>query len=577
MQILTFILILWLRCTKPDSVQHDSEILDALLTNKRLQFDDMLTSYIPIPMLNSELWPNSQLSLSDKYDSFSKYPSKMSFNSLISKDEIEIILSENDIELTSQLTDGFEKQLSKTLNHINLDRYWQFVSEMSGTKLQKLKTKSIKDYPPFNMNGASSDYRYIKSKTPSTGINGEYWTVSDQCIKHKGCNVYPIFRVIHKSKSYSSDNKYLSFSCEDILTILLPQIYECIDKYGLHKCPLIIDSGHFRWVFKVKIPNTNDYIVIKMMKQTSKEKPRDLLRHLRESIFLYYLRKQEIEYMEKYPNKIFISNLNEKRAFPYVHELGHCLYPHYISISHYYNMTIEKFIEKRYTLKTNISQLIKMSLGIAQGIELLHNIYGGPYHHTDIRDDQFMIDNYGNILINDFNRGKFQPYYFPKYDYNKTGGVERCNFCPHQANGVIRAPEEQIMRNLDETIDIYSAAFIIWNLFSIDRPFQNIRLNNENIKYLIYDTVRRPSMPSNMPYALKDIIRAALSQNPNHRPNAKEFRKIIQYIYKHLDRYTRKKSHLEAGYAREHKMFHDAHYPRVSKDFPEFKGKSGDT
>ena len=37
-------------------------------------------------------------------------------------------------------------------------------------------------------------------------------------------------RVIHKIKSI----KGKQYSCNDILTLLLPQIYDCIDNYGKH-------------------------------------------------------------------------------------------------------------------------------------------------------------------------------------------------------------------------------------------------------------------------------------------------------------------------------------------------------
>ena len=576
---------------------NDMDRLEKLLKNDRLQFDEMMTTYVPIIELWEEIWENAQLSQEEKWDSLNKYPSKMSLNNLIGSidnNDIEVILSENDIELTEQLTNGFESELKKSLKDIDLSRYWQFLDEMNNINRRKYDSNERRNFykkksvATFNINGASSDYRYLSSNVASTGMNGEYWSVSHECIKRKGCNVYPIFRVIHKTKQYKKENNNLSFSCNDILTILLPQIYECVDKNGIQSCPLIIDQGHFRWVFKAKIPNSNEYVVIKMMKQKQNQSPRDLMRHLRESIFLYYLRNEELKYIEKYSNftnnnktnknnLLFKSNLNELRAFPFVYELGHCIYPSYISVSHFYDMTIEKFIDKQLNQKTTISKLIKMSLDIAKGIELLHNIPGGPYHHTDIRDDQFMIDQYGNVLINDFNRGKFQPYFFPKYDYNLTNIdniVEKCNFCPHSSSGNLRAPEEHEMMNLDETIDIYSAALIIWSLFSNERPFEYIDSDNNNIQYLISMTNRRPPMTSNIPYALKDVIRSALSNNPKDRPNAKTFRKQIENIYKNLKKYTRNSQNLASHYVRQHKLFKDHHYPRIDKHFPEFNKKS---
>ena len=158
------------------------------------------------------------------------------------------------------------------------------------------------------------------------------------------------------------------------MTLLLPQIFECVDHFGISNCPLIIDQGHFRWVFKAKVPNGDEFVVIKMMKQNLKEPARDLLRSMRESIFLHYLRKEELEYLQLYGDdddeNLFRSNLNETRAFPFVYELGHCIYPHYISVSHLYEATVEKFITNGHNEKATISELVKMSVDIAKGILL---------------------------------------------------------------------------------------------------------------------------------------------------------------------------------------------------------------
>ena len=211
------------------------------------------------------------------------------------------------------------------------------------------------------------------------------------------------------------------------------------------------------------------------------------------------------------------------------------------------------------------------------GIELLHNIRGGPFHHTDIRADQFMIDANGNVLINDFNRGKFQQYFFAAYDYpeynaSSHDAIEKCNFCPHAAHGHIRAPEELMMKNLDETIDIYSAAMVIYSLFSGNDAFAN--LSDSDLELVVHDTARRPNMPSNMPFALKEVVRSALSQNPRDRPKAKEFRRLIQSVYNNLDALTRSTQGLQSEFVRKEKIYADLKHLTVSKDFPEFLGES---
>ena len=283
------------------------------------------------------------------------------------------------------------------------------------------------------------------------------------------------------------------------------------------------------------------------------------------------------------------SQFGEPKAFPFVHELGHCLHPSFVSVSHFFEMNVEQYIEEGMAMKATLSQLITMSLDIAKGIELMHSIRGGPYHHTDIRSDQFLIDQHGNVLLNDFNRGKFQQYLFMDKMSNDTLGTKqngtdsndsdsvviRCPFCPHTAHGMVRAPEEHRARNLDETIDIYSGAMVIWSLFSGEEPFMDVDGVSGAAVYLIHDTARRPKMPSNMPHAMKEIITAALSHDPKNRPSAKEMVDVIQTIQRNLSKFSRNKMNITSEMLRERRAFKDVHYPRVSEDFPEFVGESG--
>ena len=144
---------------------------------------------------------------------------------------------------------------------------------------------------------------------------------------------------------------------------------------------------------------------------------------------------------------MFRSSFGEERAFPFVHELGHCLHPSYVSVSHFHALNVAEYISSGMASKAALSTLTAMSLDIADGVELMHSVRGGPYHHTDLRADQFMIDENGNVMLNDFDRSKKEQYLF-------ADNVSiRCPFCPHSANGMGRAPEfeEDRSRNLDET------------------------------------------------------------------------------------------------------------------------------
>ena len=135
----------------------------------------------------------------------------------------------------------------------------------------------------------------------------------------------------------------------------------------------MLDAGYYRVVFEGNIPETNEKVVIKVMKPKSYDKNRDILRHLRESIFLTYMDKWEEQVLNQIGSQ-FKSN-GKDRAFYYVPELGHCLYPSFMSVSPWYQTNLWKFIENN-ALNQTIQQLTEKAVMIAKGLELMHTLPG---------------------------------------------------------------------------------------------------------------------------------------------------------------------------------------------------------
>ena len=90
-------------------------------------------------------------------------------------------------------------------------------------------------------------------------------------------------------------------------------------------------------------------------------------------------------------------------------------------------MNLDHFIKKGHAEAATLETLLRMSVEIAKGLETIHTIPGGPFHHTgsiyitfyvtcvyrmcvflDIQPRQFMVDSEGHVLINDFNRGIYR-------------------------------------------------------------------------------------------------------------------------------------------------------------------------
>ena len=493
-----------------------------------------------------ELLPYSQLSWEEECESSSLQPRNF-YNYMIKPDEIDYIFPANDKDIFQTL--HAEDFLSYWDTSYLDDRYWDFVAKLdseSKKDVRELQAKfnrfngidtkkksnrklsgsryQVNKY--FDFNGLTSDLTHYSKNVESAGNSGLYWHSSDDCIHHKGCDVYPIHRILQKSKI---------ITCDEILTEILPSLYECVSKYG-KKCENIIDSGYYRVIMKTIYPKTGEEIVIKMMKSKSIKKERDLIRHIRESILLGHLYDLEQEWVSNEENydKLFTQKLSQtngeiiskKRGFNYVEEYGHCVTPLWISISPLYKIALDKWILNGFAKLSKLSKLIFMSLQIAYSVELIHTIPGGPFHHTDIQPRQFLLDENDYIYINDFNRGKFQPYYFGDGDNDK---IEKCWYCGHRSRGHWRAPEEPKKRPLNEKLDIFSMGLTIWSLYSNDIPFRDATF--DDLTYLYYDLRRIPEMTPNIPPAIKDIIRSCLKWDPRQRPTATQVVNMFEDIY----------------------------------------------
>jgi len=417
---------------------------------------------------------------------------------------------------------------------------------MGGTNVEKY----------FDFNGLSSDLAMHAKQVESVGTDNAYWYASDDCIAHKSCDVYPIHRVLTKSKQ---------ISCNEILTDILPSLYDCMARKG-KKCENVIDSGYYRVIMKTIYEKTGEEIVIKMMKTKSIKKERDLMRHVREAILLGELYDLEQSFLAESSSKDFqftqtLFGKEKRRGFNYVEEYGHCVVPLWISVSPLYRIPLDKWIQGGRAGKASLRQLIKMSLQIAKSVEIIHTIVGGPYHHTDIQPRQFLLDDFDNVYINDFNRGKFQPFYF-----SDDGRVEKCWYCGHRSRGHWRAPEEPKKRPLNEKLDIFSMGLTIWSLYSNDIPFEESTF--DELPFLYYDLRRIPDMPPNMPPAIKDIVRNCLRFDPRQRPSASQVVAMFDEIYSNeetLKLITEGFSEYKSDQLMDANTWTDTNYPPLEK------------
>ena len=161
----------------------------------------------------------------------------------------------------------------------------------------------------------------------------------------------------------------------------LKQFFVCVENICIYVC-----TGYFRFVFKASVParlilgedkaGEDDTlpVVLKIMKPRFYGWIGDWLRHIRESIMLHYMAEWEQEFMDEFGPTF--ESWGQPRAFHYVPEWGHCIYPTYISVTPFYEMPLDKFIMQGNTRNMTLKEVTEFSLQILQGLQALHNIPG---------------------------------------------------------------------------------------------------------------------------------------------------------------------------------------------------------
>jgi serine/threonine protein kinase len=109
---------------------------------------------------------------------------------------------------------------------------------------------------------------------------------------------------------------------------------------------------------------------------------------------------------------------------------------------------------------------LQLALGVAKGVQAIHEMEGGPIIHADIVSTQFLVDKEGNTKLNDFNRCRFIAH------KNTTG--EACQVRIPSAPGSSRSPEEYAYVPLTEKMDIYSTGNVLYEILTGVEPWLSI-------------------------------------------------------------------------------------------------------
>ena len=133
----------------------------------------------------------------------------------------------------------------------------------------------------------------------------------------------------------------------------------------------------------------------------------------------------------------------------------------------------------------SIERALEMSLDIAKGVQQMHTLPWGAVTHGDIKQNQFLYNRKGKILLGDLDR----------MEYTGLSNInEKCKFYSVKGDGPF-----------DEKVDIYWIAVIMRTI--------SHRVNDDTSEY---------------PQAVLDLVGEALDDNTIKRPSATEMVERIE-------------------------------------------------
>ncbi|MCO5573313.1 hypothetical protein L7F22_027082 [Adiantum nelumboides] len=170
--------------------------------------------------------------------------------------------------------------------------------------------------------------------------------------------------------------------------------------------------------------------------------------------------------------------------------------------------SLRSFLHKREGQLLPISEVLRMALNIAAGMEHLHM---KGIMHRDLKSENLVLGEDGCIKILDFGVSCFQ------------------SCCDYKADdsGTYRwmAPEMLCRKPYTKMVDVYSFGIVVWELLTACVPYEE--MGAVQAAFCVLHKNLRPPIPSDCPPALEDLMCRCWSTDPSKRP---EFWEIMRQL-----------------------------------------------
>eukprot|EP00041_Stephanoeca_diplocostata_P015813 m.303455 g.303455 ORF g.303455 m.303455 type:complete len:692 (-) comp20165_c0_seq4:283-2358(-) len=161
--------------------------------------------------------------------------------------------------------------------------------------------------------------------------------------------------------------------------------------------------------------------------------------------------------------------------------------------------------------------LLPWALDVAYGVAYLHEGLEEAIAHLDLKSMNVLISSQSVLKICDF--GSARPAKDPL-----TGA--------YAGTAQWMAPEAiNSLQTITVQCDIWSYGIILWELLTLQLPYSGLYPDNpEAILFLVGSGRLQPTIPDEAPEAIRELLRACWSTNPDDRPIASELVKKLEHL-----------------------------------------------
>ena len=275
-----------------------------------------------------------------------------------------------------------------------------------------------------------------------------------------------------------------------------------------------LDSGLWRSVFAVAALDAKEVVVLKMMKSKHDVDARNIDRHRRDALVMERLSgSPNVADIYSYCGNSVLTEFASRTV-------DDVIYP----------QRDGTYLSDEVATSQTPQGRAKLAMGVMNGLAALHEIDGGPIVHADIQAKQFLVSSTGEVKVNDFNRCRIMAF------HKKTGMP--CKFVIPTSPGKSRSPEEYKEDYLDEKLDVYSGANVLYGILTGKKAWYQLS-TSETKKYvksgaipIIPDTLRQPNTLDGV---LTNLTELAYEVDPSKRISA---RQLVIELERALDRFT---------------------------------------